>query len=141
MRAYHDNPHETARAIRGGWLYTGDVARMDREGYFFIVDRKKDLIKVGGFPVWPNEVEAVINTHPGVAESAVAGVPDMAQGEKVVAWVVRKDPALSAEAVMAWCDTDLMGYKVPREVIFIDKLPRSGVGKVLRRELIITYPG
>ena len=139
MRAYHDNPHETARAIRGGWLYTGDVARMDREGYFFIVDRKKDLIKVGGFPVWPNEVEAVINTHPGVAESAVAGVPDMAQGEKVVAWVVRKDPALTAEAVMAWCCTDLMGYKVPREVIFIDKLPRSGVGKVLRRELVTDY--
>ncbi len=139
MRAYHDNPHETARAIRGGWLYTGDVARMDREGYFYIVDRKKDLIKVGGFPVWPNEVEAVINTHPGVAESAVAGVPDMAQGEKVVAWVVRKDPALTAESVQEWCRADLMGYKVPREVIFIDKLPRSGVGKVLRRELVNSY--
>ncbi len=139
MRAYHDNPHETARALRGGWLHTGDVARMDKDGYFFIVDRKKDLIKVGGFQVWPNEIEAVINSHPGVAECAAAGVPDMAQGEKVIAWVVRKDAALTAEEVIAWCRDDLAGYKVPAEVIFVEKLPRSGVGKVLRRELVKGY--
>ena len=113
MRAYHNQPHETAAALRDGWLYTGDVVRMDEEGYFFIVDRKKDLIKVGGFQVWPNEVEAVLITHPGVAECAAAGLPDMAQGERVAAWVVRKDPDLTAEELIAWCRKDLAGYKVP----------------------------
>ena len=136
MRAYHNQPHETAAALRDGWLFTGDVVRMDEEGYFFIVDRKKDLIKVGGFQVWPNEVEAVLITHPGVSECAAAGLPDMAQGERVAAWVVRKDPDLTAEELIAWCRKDLAGYKVPSEVEFIDKLPRTGVGKVLRRELV-----
>ncbi len=139
MRAYHNQPHETAAALRDGWLYTGDVVRMDEEGYFFIVDRKKDLIKVGGFQVWPNEVEAVLITHPGVAECAAAGLPDLAQGERVAAWVVRKDPDLTAEELIAWCRKDLAGYKVPSEVEFIDKLPRTGVGKVLRRELVVKY--
>lgn len=139
MRAYHNQPDETAAVLRDGWLYTGDVVRMDEEGYFFIVDRKKDLIKVGGFQVWPNEVEAVLITHPGVAECAAAGLPDMAQGERVAAWVVRKDPDLTAEKLIAWCRKDLAGYKVPAEVVFIDKLPRTGVGKVLRRELAAKY--
>ena len=139
MRAYHNNPQETADAIRDGWLYTGDVVRMDAQGYFYIVDRKKDLIKVSGFQVWPNEVERVINTHPGVAECAVAGVPDMAQGEKVIAWVVRKDEHLTADEVRDWCCEDLAAYKLPAEVLFIDALPRSGVGKVLRRELVGAY--
>ncbi|MDK2981509.1 MAG: long-chain acyl-CoA synthetase [Chloroflexota bacterium] len=137
MRAYHNQPDETATALRDGWLYTGDVVRMDEEGYFFIVDRKKDLIKVSGFQVWPNEVEAVLITHPGVAECAAAGLPDMAQGERVVAWVVRKDPELSGEELIEWCRKDLAGYKVPAKVVFIDKLPRTGMGKVLKRELLI----
>ena len=139
MRAYHNNPQETAEAINDGWLYTGDVVRMDAQGYFFIVDRKKDLIKVSGFQVWPNEVERVINTHPGVAECAVGGVLDMAQGEKVIAWVVRKDEGLTAEAIRTWCRKDLTAYKVPAEVIFIEQLPRTGVGKLLRRELAGEY--
>jgi long-chain acyl-CoA synthetase len=139
MRAYHNQPDESAAAIRNGWLFTGDVVRMDEEGYFYIVDRKKDLIKVGGFQVWPNEVEAVLRTHPGVAECAVAGLPDLAQGEQVVAWVVRKDPDVTAEELIDWCRKDLAGYKVPAEVVFIDKLPRTGVGKVLRRRLVDEY--
>jgi long-chain acyl-CoA synthetase len=139
MQAYHNNPDETSRTIREGWLYTGDVARMDEDGYFFIVDRKKDLIKVGGLQVWPKDVEAVINSHPGVLECAAAGVPDMAQGEKVIAWVVRKDRDLTEAEVIEWCRKDLASYKLPSEVYFIEKLPRTGVGKVLRRELAGEY--
>lgn len=139
MRAYLNQPEETGQALRGGWLYTGDVVRMDKEGYFYIVDRKKDLIKVSGFQVWPNEVEQVINKHPLAAESAVGGVPDMARGEKVIAWVVRKSEELTAEDVRSWCREELAAYKVPDEVHFIEKLPRSGVGKVLRRKLVGDY--
>ena len=139
MRAYLNQPQETQEALRGGWLHTGDVVRMDADGYFYIVDRKKDLIKVSGFQVWPNEVERVINAHPQVAESAVGGVADMAQGEKVIAWVVRKSEELTEEDVRAWCREKLAAYKVPGEVYFIEKLPRTGVGKVLRRELIKAY--
>lgn len=113
--------------------------RMDEDGYFYIVDRKKDLIKVSGFQVWPNEVEQIINAHPDIVESTVVGVPDMAQGEKVIAWVVRKSKELTAEDVQEWCRLELAAYKVPSEVFFIDKLPRTGVGKVLRRELVEDY--
>jgi long-chain acyl-CoA synthetase len=112
---------------------------MDEEGYFYIVDRKKDLIKVSGFQVWPNEVEKMINSHPKVAESAVGGVPDLAQGEKVIAWVIRKDEGLSAEEVIAWCRKEMAAYKIPFEVYFVDSLPKTGVGKVLRRELVKEY--
>jgi len=139
MRAYHNDPEETRLVIRNGWLYTGDVVRMDEDGYFYIVDRKKDLIKVNGFQVWPNEIESVINTHSKVVESAVGGIPDLAQGEKVIAWVVRREEDLSAEEVMAWCRRDLAAYKLPAKVRFIEKLPRTGVGKVLRRELVREY--
>ncbi len=139
MRAYLNQPQETEHALHGGWLHTGDVVRMDEDGYFYIVDRKKDLIKVSGFQVWPNEVEQVINRHPQVAESAVGGVPDMAKGEKVIAWVVRKPEDLTEEDVRAFCKEKLASYKVPVEIYFIEKLPRTGVGKVLRRELVQKY--
>ena len=139
MSAYLNQPEETAQALRGGWLHTGDVVRMDEDGYFYIVDRKKDLIKVSGFQVWPNEVERVINMHPLAAESAVGGVPDMAQGEKVIAWVVRRSEELSADDVRVWCRERLAAYKVPAEVYFLEKLPRTGVGKVLRRTLVGEY--
>jgi long-chain acyl-CoA synthetase len=139
MRAYHDNPQETVNTIRSGWLFTGDVAYMDKQGYFYIVDRKKDLIKVGGFQVWPNEIEKVIASHRGVMECAVAGVSDLAQGVRVVAWVVCRGNQLTAEEVIAWCRQDLAAYKVPSEVIFVESLPKSGVGKALKRELVSNY--
>ena len=140
MAGYHNQPNEEIRALRDGWLYTGDVVRMDDEGYFFIVDRKKSLIKVSGFQVWPNEVENIISTHPGVAACAVGGVPDLRQGEKVIAWVVGKPGSkLNPEWIKEWCKERLVNYKVPSEVYFVIALPRSGVGKVLRRELIRQY--
>lgn len=137
MIGYHNRPEETAEALRGGWLHTGDIARMDGDGYFYIVDRKKELIKVSGFQVWPREIEEVIATHPAVFESSVAGIPDPIRGEAPKAWVVLRPGAqASAEAIRAWCEEALVYYKVPVEVVFRDSLPRSTVGKVLRRELV-----
>jgi long-chain acyl-CoA synthetase len=135
MPGYWQRPDETARAIRDGWLYTGDVAVMDEEGYVFIVDRKKDMILVSGFNVYPNEVEAVIATHPGVQDCAVVGVPDEDTGEWVVAYVIRKDRGLTVEAIRDHCRQSLTAYKVPKLVIFRDELPKSPVGKVLRKDL------
>ncbi len=135
MPGYWKRPDETAQVLRDGWLYTGDIATMDDEGYLFIVDRKKDMILVSGFNVYPNEVEAVIAAHPGVKDCAVVGVPDEDTGEWVVAYVVRKDPALTMDAVRAYCKQTLTPYKVPKLVIFRDDLPKSPVGKVLRKDL------
>jgi len=137
MQAYHNMPDESSIALRGGWLYTGDIARMDPQGYFYIVDRKKELIKPGGMEVWPSEVEAAIASHPKVAEVAVAGIPDEYRGETVKAWVVVK-PAetLTREEVQAWCRRRLAPFKVPTEVEFLPQLPKSAVGKVLKRELV-----
>jgi long-chain acyl-CoA synthetase len=135
MAGYWQRPDETARAIRDGWLYTGDVAQMDDEGYVFIVDRKKDMILVSGFNVYPNEVEAVIATHPGVQDCAVVGVPDEDTGEWVVAYVIRKDRGVTVEMIREHCRQSLTAYKVPKLVIFRDELPKSPVGKVLRKDL------
>jgi long-chain acyl-CoA synthetase len=135
MQGYWQRPDETARALRDGWLATGDIAKMDEDGYIQIVDRKKDMILVSGFNVYPNEVEAVIAAHPGVADTAVVGVPDDECGEIVVAFVTKKDPSLTEEAVRQHCKQSLTGYKVPRLVIFKDDLPKSNVGKVLRKDL------
>jgi long-chain acyl-CoA synthetase len=135
MTGYWQRPDETARAIRGGWFYTGDVATMDEDGYCFIVDRKKDMILVSGFNVYPNEVEAVIAAHPGIADCAVVGVPDEDTGEWVVAYVIRKDHGLTVEAIREHCRRSLTPYKVPKLVIFRDELPKSPVGKVLRKDL------
>ena len=129
-------PLETAQVLGDdGWLHTGDVARMDEKGYVYIVDRKKDMILVSGFNVYPNEVEDVVAAHPGVLEVAAIGVPDEKSGEAVKIFVVRKDPNLTAEDLRAHCKANLTGYKQPRFVEFRDSLPKSNVGKIIRREL------
>ncbi|MFA7443839.1 MAG: AMP-binding protein, partial [Lysobacteraceae bacterium] len=136
MRGYWQRPEETAKVISAdGWLHTGDMAKMDERGYFYIVDRKKDMILVSGFNVYPNEIEDVIATLPGVLEVAAVGVPDAKSGEAVKVVIVKKDPALTAEAVKAHCRTELTGYKQPRYIEFRTELPKSNVGKILRREL------
>jgi long-chain acyl-CoA synthetase len=136
MVGYWQRPDETAEMIRDGWVYTGDLATMDEDGYIFIVDRKKDLIKPGGFQVWPREVEEVIASHPAVAEVSVAGVPDDYLGEAVKAWVVlRESQQLTVEELRAFCKERLAGYKVPKQIEFRDSLPKTMVGKVLRRVL------
>lgn len=133
---YWNRPEETARIFTAdGFLRTGDIAVIDDKGFVTLVDRKKDMILVSGFNVYPNEVEDVVASHPGVLEVAAIGVPDERSGEAVKIFVVRKDPALSAEALIAHCRENLTGYKVPHHVEFRDELPKSNVGKILRREL------
>jgi long-chain acyl-CoA synthetase len=137
MQAYWQRPDETALAFQEGWLFTGDLGYMDEDGYLFIVDRKKDLLKPGGKQVWPREVEEVIATHPAVAEVGVAGVPDERLGEAVKAWVVlRVGEKLTIDELRAFCKQSLASYKVPKQIVFLDSLPKSSVGKVLRRELV-----
>jgi long-chain acyl-CoA synthetase len=135
MPGYWKQPGETSNVLRDGWLSTGDIAKMDAEGYFTIVDRRKDMILVSGFNVYPNEVEEVLATLPGVQECAVVGVPDSATGEAVKAFIVRADPALDAGDVRDFCKGELAGYKVPKFVEFREDLPKSNVGKILRKEL------
>jgi long-chain acyl-CoA synthetase len=138
MRGYHNMPTETENVLRDGWLHTGDIAYMDQDGYFFIVDRKKELIKPGGYQVWPREVEEVIIEHPKVMEVGVAGVPDTYRGETVKAWVVLKaGETASEEEIQEWCRQRLAKYKVPTFVEFRSELPKTQmVGKLLRRELV-----
>ncbi len=136
MKGYWQRPDETVKVLTpDGWLRTGDMGKMDDKGFFFIVDRKKDMILVSGFNVYPNEIEDVIATHPGVLEVAAVGVPDDKSGEAVKVVIVRKDPALTAEDIKAHCRTSLTGYKQPRFVEFRESLPKTNVGKILRREL------
>jgi len=135
MRGYYKMPEETAATIRNGWLHTGDMARMDEDGYFYIVDRKKDLILVGGYNVYPREVEEVIYNHPDVVEVAVLGVPDPNQGEAVNAYVVSKNPELNKEQVLEYCKEHLAKYKVPTTIEFLKELPKNTTGKILRRAL------
>jgi long-chain acyl-CoA synthetase len=136
MAGYWQRPEETAKVIDAeGWLHTGDMAKMDEGGFFYIVDRKKDMILVSGFNVYPNEVEDVIALMPGVLEVAAVGVPDDKSGEAVKVVIVKKDPALTADQVRAFCKENLTGYKQPRLVEFRTELPKSNVGKILRREL------
>ena len=135
MRGYWNRPDETAGVLKDGWLFTGDIAAMDEDGYFRIVDRKKDLILVSGFNVYPNEVEDIVAQHPGVAEVGAVGVPDEKSGEVVKIVVVKRQPALTAEELIAYCRGKLAGYKVPKHVEFRAELPKTSVGKVLRRAL------
>ena len=136
MAGYWQRPEETANMIdRDGWLATGDIGVVDERGFVRIVDRKKDMILVSGFNVYPNEIEAVVVMHAGVLECAAVGVPDGKSGEAVKLFVVKKDPALTAEALLAHCHEQLTGYKCPRDVEFRTELPKSNVGKILRREL------
>jgi long-chain acyl-CoA synthetase len=136
MAGYWQRPDETAKVIdKDGWLATGDVGVIDEQGYIRIVDRKKDMILVSGFNVYPNEIEGVLAMHPGVLECAAIGVPDKKSGEAVKLYVVKKDPALTADTVLQHCREHLTAYKCPRDVEFRTELPKSNVGKILRREL------
>ncbi|QWP75533.1 long-chain fatty acid--CoA ligase [Lysobacter sp. K5869] len=136
MKGYWQKPEETAKVIDAdGWLHTGDMAKMDEQGFFYIVDRKKDMILVSGFNVYPNEIEDVIALMPGVLEVAAVGVPDEKSGEAVKVVIVKKDPALTAEDVKAHARANLTGYKHPKFVEFRKELPKTNVGKILRREL------
>ncbi len=136
MEGYWQRPEETARVMTGeGYFRSGDIGFMDERGYVTIVDRKKDMVLVSGFNVYPNEVEAVVASHPGVLECAVIGVPDEHTGEAVKLFVVRRDPALTAEQLQDYCHEQLTGYKRPKHIEFRNELPKTNVGKILRREL------
>lgn len=136
MKGYYKMPEETAATIRDGWLYTGDMARRDENGYFYIVDRKKDLVIVGGYNVYPREVEEVLFTHRDIVEAAVIGLPDVDFGEAVHAFVVLKEGSKADEAsITAYCADHLAKYKLPKHIDFLDELPKNTTGKILRRSL------
>lgn len=135
MLGYLNRPEETAKVLKDGWLYTGDIARMDEEGFFYIVDRKKDMILVSGFNVYPNEIEEVVAMNDKVLEVAAVGVPNEASGEAVKLFIVKKDASLTEQEVIQHCRQHLTGYKVPKLVEFRTELPKTNVGKILRREL------
>ena len=136
MKCYYKDPEATHQALRGGWMHSGDLARMDEEGYYYIVDRKKDMIITGGENVYSREVEEVILLHPKVAEAAVVGLPDPKWGEAVTAFVVPKPGvSLGAEEIIQYCKAQIASHKSPKSVRFIDSLPKNSVGKVLKREL------
>ncbi|MCH8873460.1 AMP-binding protein, partial [candidate division KSB1 bacterium] len=136
MNGYWKMDKETKEVLRDGWLYTGDMSKMDEDGYFYIVDRKKDMIIAGGFNIFPREIEEVLYEHPKILEAAVIGLPDEYRGETVKAFVVCKEGAsLSFEEVIEFCKSKLAPFKVPKLVEFRDSLPKSNIGKVLRRML------
>jgi long-chain acyl-CoA synthetase len=136
MAGYWQRPDETAKVmLPGGWFRTGDIGVMDERGYFKIVDRKKDMILVSGFNVYPNEVEEVVAACPGVLECAAIGIPDPESGEAVKLVVVKKDPALTEDQIRTHCRANMTGYKQPRVIEFRSELPKTPVGKILRREL------
>ncbi len=136
MKGYYNKPEETAKTITAdGWLNTGDIATMDKDGYFKIVDRKKDMILVSGFNVYPNEIEDVVSRHPKVDEVAAIGIPDDKSGEVVKIFVTLRDSTLKKEELISYCREQMTGYKIPKHVEFVQELPKSNVGKILRREL------
>lgn len=136
MKGYWNRPEDTAAVLKDGWLLTGDMAKMDEDGYFMIVDRKKDMINASGFKVYPRDVEEMLFEHPAVKEAVVIGVPDPYRGETVKAFIVRAEGAgTTAEELEAWCRERLAAYKVPRLYEFREELPKTMVGKVLRRRL------
>ncbi|MGH3086487.1 MAG: AMP-binding protein, partial [Rubrobacteraceae bacterium] len=136
MKGYWRMPEETENALRDGWLYTGDIARMDEEGYLYVVDRKKDMVNVAGYKVYPREVEEVFYQHPEVVEAVAVGMPDERKGEVVKAFVVTKpESSVGEEDLMEYCAENLTSYKVPKEIEFREELPKSAVGKLLRRVL------
>lgn len=135
MKGYYNRPEATAEVMKDGWMCTGDIGIMDADGYFKIVDRKKDMILVSGFNVYPNEIEDVIMMHPKVLEVAAVGVAHEKSGEVPKVFVVKKDNSLTEEEVMEHCRKNLTAYKVPRHIEFRKDLPKTNVGKILRREL------
>jgi len=133
---YWRMPEATAEALRGGWFHTGDIATIDEDGYYTIVDRKKDMINAGGFKVWPREVEEVLYRHPAVRDAAVVAMPDPYAGERPVAYVALKEGAsVTAEGLIAYCKEHLASFKAPARVEFREELPKLPTGKVLRRTL------
>ncbi|MFM8355350.1 MAG: class I adenylate-forming enzyme family protein, partial [Gammaproteobacteria bacterium] len=141
MRAYWNRPEATAETLRDGWLYTGDVAVMDADGYVSIQDRIKDMIISGGENVYPAEIEGILMTHPGIVEAAVIGQPSETWGESPMAVVVRKDAGLTEADVIEFCRGRLAGYKRPKSVAFVDVIPRNPSGKILKRVLRERFPG
>jgi long-chain acyl-CoA synthetase len=136
MKGYLGRPEATEEAMRGGWFHTGDLGYRDEDGFFYIVDRKKDLVIRGGFNVYPREIEEVLHEHPAVMEAAVIGRPDDRLGEEVVAFVaLKKGTSATPEEVIAFAKERLAAYKYPREVVVLDELPKGGSGKVLKTEL------
>ena len=136
MRGYYERPADTADVLRNGWLYTGDIAYMDEDGYFFIVDRRKDLIISSGYNIYPREIDEVLHTHPKIREAVAVGIPHETRGEIVKVFVVPEPGAdLDKTEVIAFCKEKLAAYKVPRQVEFREELPKTLVGKVLRRAL------
>lgn len=135
MPGYYNREEETRNSFSDGWLKTGDIGRMDADGYFYIVDRKKDMINVSGFNVFPNEIEEVASSHPKVLEVAAIGIPDERSGEVVKLFVIKKDKSLTEKELLEFCKENLTGYKVPKEIEFRKELPKSNIGKILRREL------
>lgn len=135
MKGYFNRPEETANVLNDGWLSTGDIAMMSEDGFFKIVDRKKDMILVSGFNVYPNEIENVLASHPKIMDVAAVGVPDDKSGEVVKVFIVKKEKSLKEKEVIEFCRENLTGYKVPKQVAFLKELPKSPVGKILRREL------
>jgi long-chain acyl-CoA synthetase len=135
MLGYLNRPEATAEIIKDGWLATGDIAKMDDDGFFYIVDRKKDMILVSGFNVFPNEIEEIAAMHDGVLEAAAIGIPHEVSGEVVKLFVVKKDENITEQQIVEHCKSLLTGYKVPKIIEFRDNLPKTNVGKILRREL------
>jgi long-chain acyl-CoA synthetase len=135
MKGYFNRPEATEEVIKDGWFCTGDIAEMDEDGYFRIVDRKKDMILTSGFNVYPNEIEEVAVMNEKVLEAAAVGIPHEKCGEVVKLFVVKKDESLTEQELIAHCKTNLTGYKVPKSVEFRAELPKTNVGKILRREL------
>ena len=136
MDGYFNRPDETAKTITSdGWLKTGDISTLGDDGFVKIVDRKKDMIIVSGFNVYPNEIEDVVAHHPGVLEVAAVGIPSEKSGEEVKIFVVPRTPTLSKDEVLSYCKQNLTGYKVPRHIEFRNELPKTNVGKILRRAL------
>jgi long-chain acyl-CoA synthetase len=136
MKSYYKSPEITAEVLRGGWFHTGDIARMDEDGYIFIVDRKKDVIIRAGMNIYPREIEEVLYGHPAIAEAAVVGVSHAVQGEKVHAVVVLKDEqTVTEDEIIHYCKERLADYKIPRSVEFRESLPKTATGKILKREL------
>jgi len=133
---YYNMPAETASTFRDGWLYTGDMARMDEDGYTFIVDRKKDMILAGGYNIYPREIDEILFAHPNIQEACAKGIPDPYRGETVRAYVVpMPGSVLTEDEVIDWCRERLAAYKVPKSVVFVEELPKSAVGKILRKDL------
>ena len=136
MMGYYKKPEETAEALRDGWVYTGDIGFFDEDGYLSVVDRKKDMVIAGGYNIYPVEIDNVLFDHPKILEACAVGVPDEYRGETIKAFIVAKEgETLTEEEVIAYCKETLAPYKVPRNIEFVDELPKSVVGKILRREL------